>query len=56
MAVLVLLAAAEPATVALSIWSDVGSLQEEIKGRKMDTGNMSIPGNYHTLYDETWRD
>jgi hypothetical protein len=56
MAVLVLLAAAVPATVALSIWSDVGSLQEEIKGRKMDAGNMSMRGNYHTLYDKTRRD
>jgi hypothetical protein len=56
MAALVLLAAAVPATIALSIWSDVGSVQEEITKRKMDAGNMSIPGDYHTLYDETRRD
>jgi hypothetical protein len=51
MATLVLLVAIAPATVALSILSDVGSFQEEIKRRKMDAGNMSISGDYHT-YDQ----
>jgi hypothetical protein len=51
MATLVLLVAVVPATVVLSISSDVGSVQEEIKRRKMDAGNMSIPGDYHT-YDQ----
>jgi hypothetical protein len=53
MAALILIAAAVPATVALSIWSDVGAVQEEINRRKRDAGNLGMPGDYHTLYDET---
>jgi hypothetical protein len=50
MADLFLLIAAVPA-IALSVWSDVGSVHEAIEKRKLDASNLSLPGDYHTLYD-----
>ena len=52
MAALVLLMAAVPATVAISVWSDQGSVREAIEKRKLDASNLSLPGDYHTLYDQ----
>jgi hypothetical protein len=56
MSALILLVAAVPATVALSTWSDVGRVQEEINQRKINARNLGMPGDYHTLFDETRRD
>ena len=50
MADLVLLIAVVPA-IALSVWSDVGSVHEAIEKRKLDASNLGLPGDYHTLYD-----
>jgi hypothetical protein len=46
--------AAVPISIALLIWSDVGSVQEAIEKRKLDARNFGMPGDYHTLYGETW--
>jgi hypothetical protein len=43
---------AVPVTQALSVWSDVGSIQETIKKRKLDASHLGMPGDYHTVYDE----
>jgi hypothetical protein len=51
MAHLVLLIAAVPA-IALSVWFDVGSVHEGIEKRSLDASNLSLPGDYHTLYDQ----
>ena len=56
MAALVLLIAAVPATVAVSVWSDVRSVHEAIEKRKLDASNLSLPGDYHTLYDQSHAD
>ena len=55
MADLVLLIAALPA-IALSVWSDVGSVHEAIKKRKLDANNLGMPGDYHTLHDQAQAD
>jgi hypothetical protein len=53
MAALVSIVAAVPISIALLIWSDVGSVHEAMEKRKLDARNFGMPGNYHTLYDET---
>jgi hypothetical protein len=49
MADLVLLIAAVPA-IALSVWSDVGSVHEAIEKRKLDASNLSLPGGHAHRY------
>ena len=52
MAASVLLITAVAATVAISVLSDVGSVHEAIEKRKLDASNLSLPGDYHALYDQ----
>jgi hypothetical protein len=41
-----------PVAVMASVWSDVQAIQETIEQRKQDASQASLPGDYHTLYDE----
>jgi len=55
MAALVSIIAAVPISIALLIWSDVGSVHEAMEKQKLDARNFGMPGDYNTLYDETRR-
>jgi hypothetical protein len=45
-----------PVAVIASIWSDIQGVQETIEKRKQDAGQLGMPGDYHTLYDEACRE
>ena len=51
MAAMIALVTIVPLAVMASVWSDVQSVQETIEKRKLDANNLSMPGDYHTLYD-----
>jgi hypothetical protein len=55
MAALIAFVAGVPIAVMLSVWSDVGTLQETINKRKLDASLSGMPGNYYTAYDEVCR-
>jgi uncharacterized protein YqgV (UPF0045/DUF77 family) len=52
MAAMIALVTVVPVAVMASVWSDVQSVQETIEKRKLDASNLSMPGDYHTLYDQ----
>jgi len=52
MAALIALVTVVPIAVMASVWSDFQSVQETIENRKLDAGNLGMPGDYHTLYDQ----
>ena len=56
MAALIALVTVVPISVMASVWSDVQSVQETIEKRKQDASYLSMPGDYHTLYDEARAD
>ena len=45
-----------PIAVTLSVWSDVGTIQETIEKRKLDASLSGMPGDYHTHYDQARRE
>ena len=47
MAALIALVAGVPIAVMLSVWSDVGAIQETIEKRKLDASLSGMPGDYH---------
>jgi hypothetical protein len=49
---LILFGVAVPVALILSVWSDVGSIEETINKRKMDASFLSMPGDYHTARKE----
>jgi hypothetical protein len=49
MAALIAFVAGVPIAVMLSVWSDVGTIQETIEKRKLDASLSGMPGDYHTL-------
>jgi hypothetical protein len=53
MAGLIVLMTFVPIAMVASVWSDFQSVQETIENRKLDANNFGMPGDYHTLYDET---
>jgi hypothetical protein len=55
MAAVIALVTVVPVAVMASVWSDVQSIQEIIEKRKQDAGQLGMPGDYHTLYDEARR-
>ena len=56
MAALIAFVAGVPIAVMLSVWSDVGTIQETINKRKLDARLSGMPGGYHTLYDQARRE
>ena len=56
MAALIAFVAGAPIAVMLSVWSDVGTIQETINKRKLDASLSGMPGGYHTLYDQARRE
>ena len=56
MAALISIIAAVPISIALLIWSDVGSVHEAMEKRKLDASNLGLPGDYHRLYDQAHAD
>jgi hypothetical protein len=56
MAALISIIAAVPISIALLIWSDVGSVHEAMEKRKLDASNLGMPGDYHTSYDQVYAD
>jgi hypothetical protein len=54
--VLIIAVAAVPTAIALSIWSNVGSVHEAMEKRKLDASNLGLPGDYHRLYDQAHAD
>ena len=56
MAALIAFVAGVPIAVMLSVWSDVGTIQETINQRKLDASLSGMPGDYHTAYDEARRE
>jgi hypothetical protein len=56
MAALIGLVTVVPVAVIASVWSDLQSVQETIEKRKQDAGQLGMPGDYHTLYDEACRE
>jgi hypothetical protein len=52
MAAMIALVTVVPVALMASVWSDVQSVQETIEKRKLDASNLSMPGDYDTLYDE----
>ena len=49
MAALIAFVTGVPIAVMLSVWSDVGTIQETINKRKLDASLSGMPGDYHTL-------
>jgi hypothetical protein len=49
MATLIAFVVGVPIAAMLSVWSDVGTIQETINKRKLDASLLSMPGDYHTL-------
>jgi hypothetical protein len=56
MAALIGLVTVVPVAVIASVWSDLQSVQETIEKRKQDAGQLGMPGDYQTLYDEACRE
>jgi hypothetical protein len=56
MAALIAFVVGVPIAVMLSVWSDVGTIQESIEKRKLDASLLGMPGDYHTHYDQARRE